>query len=155
MLPVALWIAWRDDSDTIPPGYAPPVHANVKNKPTIKRDCAAVWESVQFLTLSIRLFTSWVAYLPDINRAQAYMQRFCQGLLRLKVHLKPNHHYAMHYAEYFRSYGPCYAWWLFPYERFNGILEQVALNGHKDDMETTLIRYWIRVHRLHDKVRRI
>ncbi|CUA70797.1 U3 small nucleolar RNA-associated protein 6 homolog [Rhizoctonia solani] len=149
ILPIALWISWRNEVDEIP-NAAPPVPAQVSKKPTFTRNLPEIWECVVYLTASIRLFTSWIAYRPDIERAQSYMAYYCQGLLRLLVRLQPNHHYALHLLQYFDAYGPCYAWWLFPYERFNGILEDVELNGHSDDMDTSLARWWIRTHLLHN-----
>lgn len=149
VLPLGLWVAWRTDADTIPAG-APRIPAQTSKKPTFRRDCVTIWDCAVYLTLSLRLFTSWIAYLPDIDRAQTYMRHFCEGLLRLRVQLKPNHHYAMHLPQYFRAFGPCYSWWLFPYERFNGLLEEVELNGHPDDAETSLARWWVRSHLLFD-----
>lgn len=146
-----LWIAWRNNLDAITT-TAPPIPLQAGKKPTLTRNPRAIWNCSVFLTVSLRLYTSWIAYLLDIDRAQLYMRYFCEGLLRLNVHLKPNHHFAMHLPQYFRSFGPCYSWWLFPYERFNGILEEVELNGHPDDGETSLARWWIRSHLLHDFV---
>ncbi|KAF8597814.1 hypothetical protein BDV93DRAFT_595840 [Ceratobasidium sp. AG-I] len=151
VLPFALWVAWREGDDSITK-TAPRVPGQLAKKPTFKRDCQTVWDCATFLTVSLRLFTSWVTYLPDIDRAQTYMRHFCEGLLRLGVTLKPNHHFAMHLPQYFRAFGPYYSWWLFTYERFNGLLEQVELNGHPDDSETSLARWWIRSHLLHDFV---
>ncbi|KAG2029906.1 hypothetical protein BDR03DRAFT_842591, partial [Suillus americanus] len=41
-----------------------------------------------------------------------------------------NTHLAMHYSLVFRQYRPAYATWLFGLEPFNGVLEDVNLNGH-------------------------
>ncbi|KDN33733.1 hypothetical protein RSAG8_13176, partial [Rhizoctonia solani AG-8 WAC10335] len=149
ILPLVLWISWRNGNDEIV-SNAPPVPAQVSKKPAFTRDILEIWECVVYLTASIRLFTSWIAYRPDIERAQSYMAYYCQRLRRLSVRLQPNHHFALHLLQYFDAYGPCYAWWLFPFERFNGILEDIELNGHPDDMDTTLARWWIRTHLLHN-----
>ncbi|KDN50878.1 hypothetical protein RSAG8_00505, partial [Rhizoctonia solani AG-8 WAC10335] len=154
VLPIALWISWRNCFDQIA-DTAPNVPPQANKKPTFTRDLLAIWECVIDLTTSIRLFTSWVAYTPDIERAEQYMQRYCEGLLRLLIKLQPNHHFAMHLRQYFEAFGPCYAWWLFPYERFNGILEQVELNNHPDEIDTSLARWWIRTHQLHNYLERL
>ena len=65
----------------------------------------------------------------------------------------PNHHMAMHYARLIRLHGPVYAWWLFAFERFNGMLEDVNTNGHANgQMELTLIRNWLIRQRIYELV---
>ncbi|KAG6882621.1 hypothetical protein C0992_011209, partial [Termitomyces sp. T32_za158] len=57
----------------------------------------------------------------------------------------------MHYVQIFKQFGPAYAWWLFPFECFNGELEKVNLNGHATgEMELTLLRDWTLKHRLEE-----
>jgi hypothetical protein len=58
----------------------------------------------------------------------------------------------MHLKQYFKVFGPCYLWWLFPYMHFNGILEQVELNYHPDSVNTSLAQWWIRTHQLHNYI---
>ncbi|KAG1809542.1 hypothetical protein EV424DRAFT_1282325, partial [Suillus variegatus] len=41
-----------------------------------------------------------------------------------------NHHASTHIDEMIRKVGPVYAWWLFAFERFNGMLNRVHHNGH-------------------------
>ncbi|KIM73128.1 hypothetical protein PILCRDRAFT_829385, partial [Piloderma croceum F 1598] len=49
----------------------------------------------------------------------------------------------MHYGLFFQL-GPVYAWWLFAFQCFNGLLEKVKLNGHANGvMELTLMRAWL------------
>lgn len=46
----------------------------------------------------------------------------------------------MHYSLFFCLFGPLYAWWIFEFEWFNGLLEKVKLNGHAYGvMELTLM----------------
>jgi len=46
-----------------------------------------------------------------------------------------------------KLYGPVYGWWLFAFERFNGMLEKVNHNGHDGGrMELTLMRNWVQTH---------
>lgn len=70
----------------------------------------------------------------------------------MRVPLTPNHHFSMHYEQFFVDFGPAYAWWLFSYERFNGLLEKVKINNKSDDIATSLGRFWIRLHRLYEMV---
>ncbi|RXW19193.1 hypothetical protein EST38_g6659 [Candolleomyces aberdarensis] len=58
---------------------------------------------------------------------------------------------AMHYEDMIRCFGPVYAWWLFAYERFNGMLEKVKLNGHDGGrMELTMLRKWVMSHLIYE-----
>ena len=59
----------------------------------------------------------------------------------------------MHYSLFFQLFGPVYAWWLFAFECFNGLLEKVKLNGHANGvMELTLMCAWLECHRLYELV---
>ncbi|KAG6875879.1 hypothetical protein C0993_006940 [Termitomyces sp. T159_Od127] len=59
----------------------------------------------------------------------------------------------MHYIQVFKRFGPAYAWWLFLFERFNGELEKVNLNGHAaGEMELTLLHDWGLKQRLKELV---
>lgn len=148
---MALWVAWRGPTDLIHAG-APPVNAKVKNKPVFERCRKKLFDLVVFLAAACRLFTTWTVSLSDVHRAQVFLQWYCQGLLRLKVPLQPNHHWSMHYEDMFRRFGPAYAWWVFAYERFNGLLSKVNLNRHPEKSPSTLMRFWIQMHRLYELV---
>ena len=57
----------------------------------------------------------------------------------------------MHYHKFIKLFGPIYGWWLFAFERFNGMLEKVKLNGHDGGrMELTLMRHWVMTHLLYE-----
>ncbi|KAG8724041.1 hypothetical protein FRC11_002216, partial [Ceratobasidium sp. 423] len=66
------------------------------------------------------------------------------------VALLPNHHWAMHYEAAFKCFGPAYAWWVYAFERFNGLLQKVNLNYQEGKMEFTLMQFWVRMHRLYE-----
>ncbi|KAG1813652.1 uncharacterized protein BJ212DRAFT_1447836 [Suillus subaureus] len=84
-------------------------------------------------------------------KCQAYLQLYCQGLELLGVHQTINSHLAMHYSLVFRQYGPAYATWLFGFEHFNGVLEDMNLNGHGGgEMEYSLAHDWVEKHRLYE-----
>ncbi|KAF8594834.1 hypothetical protein BDV93DRAFT_565008 [Ceratobasidium sp. AG-I] len=153
VLPVALWAVWGNAEGKIPPG-APPVPPK-GTPPEFQRCQATLYRLVVLLSAASRLLTTWAVQMPDIHRAQTYLQFFCQGLLQMNVRMKPNHHYCMHYEATFQRFGPAYAWWLFAYERYNGLLESVNTNGKIEDISTTLMRFWIRMHRLLEYVESI
>jgi hypothetical protein len=152
ILPMALWAVWKDPGDDSIPEHAEPIPEASNYEEDHQRSRKSIYDLTVLLSAASRLFTSWTITLDDVVHAQRLLQRYCQGLLRLGVHLQPNHHFAMHYERYYRLYGPCYAWWLFAYERFNGILENVNINNHSEDYELILTRFWTRLHRLHEMV---
>ncbi|KAF8599098.1 hypothetical protein BDV93DRAFT_407383, partial [Ceratobasidium sp. AG-I] len=150
ILPIALWVVWGNQDGSISPG-APPIPPKSK-PPRFERCQEKIFQLVVLLSAASQLFTTWAVRKPDVHRAQTYLQMFCQGLLRMNAPMKPNHHYAMHYELMFERFGPAYAWWLFAYERYNGLLEKVKTNGKEEHISTTLMRFWIRMHRLYEYV---
>jgi len=57
----------------------------------------------------------------------------------------------MHIADMIKMFGPVYSWWLFAFERFNGMLEHVNHNGHDGGrMELTLMRNWVQTHLIYE-----
>ncbi|EJD50259.1 hypothetical protein AURDEDRAFT_58701 [Auricularia subglabra TFB-10046 SS5] len=43
--------------------------------------------------------------------------------------LKPNHHAALHLADFLSEFGPIRGWWAFPIERSIGILQRIRTNN--------------------------
>jgi hypothetical protein len=65
----------------------------------------------------------------------------------LHIHTTINHHLARHYLKFIKLFSPVYGWWLFAFERFNGMLEKVKHNRHDGGhMELTLMRNWVMTH---------
>ena len=153
ILPFVLWICWRDHTGKIR-SSAPPIPANAKARPVFKRDLYRIYKLALYLSVSKRILASRSISIEDVDRGQSYLQLYCQGLQMLGVHQTINSHLAMHYSVVFQQYGPAYATWLFGFERFNGVLEGVNLNGHAgSEMEYSLARDWIEKHRLYELVR--
>ncbi|KAF8595016.1 hypothetical protein BDV93DRAFT_576770 [Ceratobasidium sp. AG-I] len=150
VLPIALFVVWKHPQDNSIPDCAEAIHPKSNYREDHKRSRQKIYDLVVLLSAASRLFTSWSVTLDDVSHAQRLLQQYCQGLLRLGVKLQPNHHWSMHYERYFRLYGPAYAWWLFAYERFNGLLENVNTNRHSEDYPMTLARFWTRLHRLYE-----
>lgn len=91
--------------------------------------------------------------MAEVQRGQDYLQSYCQLMLRLGAHLTINHHISMHYVDVYRRFGPVYVWWLFAFERINGDLEKVNVNGGDGgEMELTLLRNWVLRHRCYELV---
>lgn len=71
-------------------------------------------------------------YISDVNIADALLLQFCRRVERLygKSVITPNMHLHCHLKDVILDYGPVYAFWLFSYERFNGILQHQPTNNH-------------------------
>ena len=149
-----LWICWRNQYDRIRT-CPPDVPAGAKKQPTFNRTSLPAIYDIFLKTLIVeRTLAAKSISMEDVNRGHGYLVHdVCQAMLRLGVHLVPNHHLAMHYPRIFRLGGPAYAWWLYAQERFNGEQETVNHNGHAGgEMELTLLRNWVAKHRLYELV---
>ncbi|RPD78144.1 hypothetical protein L226DRAFT_567826 [Lentinus tigrinus ALCF2SS1-7] len=71
-------------------------------------------------------------------RAAAYdfhMEQYLLGLIRIYNHtLVPNHHLSLHLRRLLDAFGPVHGWWMFPFERYNGLLQP--------EMSTTFMCYF-------------
>jgi len=64
---------------------------------------------------------------------RAYQQHMQDYLVRLKdlfpdYKFHPNHHMALHLAEYIALFGPVHSWWAFPFKRIIGMLQHISTN---------------------------
>lgn len=89
--------------------------------------------------------------MAQARTGQEFLCQYLTACLDLGIHLVINHHMAIHYLAMIKLWGPVYSWWLFAFERFNGMLERVKTNG-KDGgrAELTLMRNWIMTHLVYD-----
>lgn len=55
--------------------------------------------------------------------------------------ITPNMHMHLHLKENLLDYGPVYAFWLFSFERYNGILGKSPTNNH--NIESQLLEHFI------------
>ncbi|EIW73972.1 hypothetical protein CONPUDRAFT_160538 [Coniophora puteana RWD-64-598 SS2] len=150
VLPFVLWVCWRNTRGEII-STAPPIPPNPKHHTTWRRDIRQIYRLVLYLAIAERILARHSISIADVDRGQGYIQLYCQGLQALGVSLTVNHHMAMHYSEILQRYGPVYACWLFGFERFNGLLEKVNLNGHGGgEMEYSLVRDWVEKQRLYE-----
>lgn len=54
-------------------------------------------------------------------------------------HSFPNHHYAMHFPALLKHWGPLASLCEFAGERMNGMLQRIKTNGHRGEMELTML----------------
>ncbi|KAI0044241.1 hypothetical protein FA95DRAFT_1497378 [Auriscalpium vulgare] len=148
--PVILWYSWKDDRDDIP-DTEPPVSANEVITTTHSRRRKSLYDTMLLLCAGVRLLSTKRISMAQAKAGQVYLSTYCQRLLLLGVTLTINHHLAMHFARMIKIFGPVYAWWLFAFERFNGMLEKVNLNGHDGGrMELTMLRNWTQAHLIYE-----
>ena len=59
-----------------------------------------------------------------------HMEEYLRTLLTLfDQDLVPNHHLSLHLATCLLSFGPVHGWWAYPFERFNGLLQNLNTNS--------------------------
>ncbi|OAD70534.1 hypothetical protein PHYBLDRAFT_171283 [Phycomyces blakesleeanus NRRL 1555(-)] len=80
----------------------------------------------------------------EVNSAHDYLEMFCKKATELYTPtiLTCNMHLHLHLCETIRDFGPVYGYWLFGFERYNGLLKHIKTNG-KDSFEATYMRSFV------------
>lgn len=148
--PIVLWYCWREDDDHIPDTEYP-LSGNESVKTTHSRRRKSLYDAILLLCSAVRLLATKTISMHQARAGQEYLSMYCKAMLRLGVDLTPNHHLAMHFEAMIKRLGPVYGWWLFAFERFNGMLEKVKTNGHDGgEAELTMLRQWVQTHLLYE-----
>lgn len=109
---------------------------------------------VQFST-AVRILTSQSISPNDVKRGCAGLARSCQSWAHMGCHLTPYYHHAQHLESQYLQLGPCYAWWVYAYERNNGWLGRTRHNQHSGgELEATMMRRWWKSKFIQDLVSR-
>ena len=89
-------------------------------------------ECWQSLVLACRILCKKKLSLADVSLFDALLIRFCTHAQDIygDSSITPNMHMHGHLKEVVDDYGPVYAFWLFSYERYNGILGSQPNNNH-------------------------
>ena len=66
------------------------------------------------------------------EQLQLYLSSFVELYSATALH--PNHHMSLHLPECLRAFGPVHGWWAFPFERYNGILQQIETNNRRGEL---------------------
>ncbi|KAI0644124.1 hypothetical protein C8Q79DRAFT_870873, partial [Trametes meyenii] len=68
---------------------------------------------------------------PDrAQRFDYHMLEYLRGLQYLyDAKFVPNHHLSLHLRDCLLLFGPTWAWWAFPFERYNGLLQRLNTNN--------------------------
>lgn len=148
--PVPLWLCWREEDDSIL-DLAPPMPPNARNTPKHSRKLRSIYDALLLLCASVHILSAKEISVSEARIGQELMAQYSIIALRLGFKLTVNNHLVMHIADMIRLFGPVQNWWLFPFERFNGVLERVNHNGHDGGaLEVTLMRSRIQAQLLFD-----
>ena len=73
----------------------------------------------------------------DITKADALLLRFCRRMFRIYGNdsLTPNMHLHLHLVNCIKDYGPFRSFWLYPFERYNGVLGNQPNNNKAVKMQ--------------------
>ncbi|KAI1786040.1 hypothetical protein LXA43DRAFT_898720 [Ganoderma leucocontextum] len=95
------------------------------------------------LVCAVDLATRRSMDAEHIEKFDRYMMHYLETLRSLFNHqLVPNHHLSLHLRQCLLIFGPVHAWWAFPFERYNGLLQHLNTNSKTDKMPLTFIRYF-------------
>ena len=86
------------------------------------------WRS---FVIACRLLCKTTLDIQDVIVADGMLQRFCKKVQELfgPTAITPNMHLHGHLKEVIMDFGPLHSFWLFSYERFNGILGKYPNNN--------------------------
>jgi hypothetical protein len=89
------------------------------------------FECWRHFVLASRLLTQMHLSLNDIQLADALLLQFCRRIERMygRSVVTPNMHMHCHLKQCLLDYGPVYSFWLYSFERYNGILESYPTNN--------------------------
>lgn len=94
-------------------------------------------ECWRHFVLPCRLLCRPTLTLQDVALADALLLQFCRRTERLfgKDTITPNTHMSCHLYECIRDYGPLNHFWLFAFERFNGVLGRLPTNNRSIEVQ--------------------
>lgn len=94
-------------------------------------------ECWRHLILACRYLCSNEICYDHIRIADGLLMQFCRRIERMygKDIITPNMHMHAHLCECLYDYGPCHVFWLFSFERYNGILESLPNNNRSIEVQ--------------------
>lgn len=88
--------------------------------------CLPSYSVLLLLCVGVWMLASRTISMSQARVGQDFFCWYCKALKILRVHTTINHHLFIHYYKFIKLFGPIYAWWLFGFEQFNGMLEKVV-----------------------------
>ena len=94
-------------------------------------------ECWRHFVLACRRICQFSVTEEDITIADGLLLRFCKRSVQLygSEAITPNMHMHCHLASCIREFGPAHSFWLFPFERYNGILEGQPTNNRSIELQ--------------------
>ncbi|KAI9062804.1 hypothetical protein FKP32DRAFT_1551532, partial [Trametes sanguinea] len=95
------------------------------------------------LVAAVDLATRYTMSAERAHRFDYHMLEYIRGIRSLYgAKLVTNHHLSLHLVDCLLLFGPTWAWWSFPFERYNGLLQKLNTNHKIADMPKTFMRYF-------------
>ena len=84
----------------------------------------------KYFVAACKIYSSSVVSLTEIDKAHDCMRKFFMAAEQLygPRFLTINSHLHLHLSSCYKDYGPCYGFWLFSFERYNGLLGKYHTN---------------------------
>lgn len=97
----------------------------------------------RYFVLASRIFSKTNINESDVLMGDALLLKFCRRVEELygKKYITPNMHLSCHLKDCILDYGPSHGFWLFSYERMNGILKNQPNNNRA--IEVQLMRRFL------------
>ena len=101
-------------------------------------------ECFRYFSIACKYLCNRAISENNLTIADNYLMRFCRKFEELygSERVTPNMHLHGHLKECVLDFGPIYSFWLFSFERYNGILGSFSTN--KRNIEEQIIRRFIR-----------
>jgi hypothetical protein len=134
---------------------AQPTNEQLDENNALMMDCSIRHHYATILEFSaaIRILLSRSISPDEVERGCAALSRACQNWARMGCHLTPYFNLTQHLQCQFLQFRPCYAKWVFPYERNNGFLGRTNHNNHKGgELECMMMHKWWKWVLVHDLV---
>ncbi|KAL7279724.1 hypothetical protein ACG7TL_006131 [Trametes sanguinea] len=95
------------------------------------------------LVSAVDLATRYTMSAARAERFNYHMLEYVRGIRPLYgAKLVPNHHLSLHLADILMLFGPTFAWWSFPFERYNGLLQKLNTSHKISEMPKTFMHYF-------------
>lgn len=97
-----------------------------------------------------KLLSQPMIKISDVGSAHSLLVTFCRDVEKLygTERITPNMHMHTHLADCVLDYGPVYSFWLFSFERYNGILVNYSTNNKS--IELQIMRKFLRDQNLRE-----
>ncbi|KIJ21301.1 hypothetical protein PAXINDRAFT_29888, partial [Paxillus involutus ATCC 200175] len=85
--------------------------------------------------------TSYVTSEDHTFQYKRYMTVYleCLQMVFPKLLWRPNHHASLHVGDFLHRYGPMHGWWMFPFERIIGTLQNANTNHKIRELEMMML----------------